>query len=87
MDEQKFMQTSKVLQAIQNEIDGLQKIIEKKKYAIVQQRQSYKANMAEKNARLEAMQNTVNTAALKTSEVIKKIEMVLNEDGSGNDNN
>lgn len=87
MDEQKFMQTSKALQAIQNEIDGLQKIIEKKKYAIVQQRQSYKANMAEKNARLEAMQNTVNTAALKTSEVIKKIEMVLNEDGSGNDNN
>ncbi len=87
MDEQKFMQTSKALQAIQNELDGLQKIIEKKKYAIVQQRQSYKANMAEKNARLEAMQNTVNTAALKTSEVIKKIEMVLNEDGSGNDNN
>lgn len=33
------------------------------------------------------MRETVNSAALKTNEAIKKIEMVLNEDGSGNNNN
>lgn len=87
MDEQKFVQTANVLKTMQEELDGLQKMIEKKRYAIVQQRQSYKANMAEKNARLEVMRETVNSAALKTNEAIKKIEMVLNEDGSGNNNN
>lgn len=48
MDEQKFVQTANVLKTMQEELDGLQKMIEKKRYAIVQQRQSYKANMAEK---------------------------------------
>lgn len=65
----------------------IQQAVESKKYALGQQKQAYKKNMAEKNAKLESL----NTAAQKVLEAVDQavsnIDVVLKENGSSNDNN
>lgn len=87
MDKQQFIKTRQAVADLQTELKNLRQVAESKKYAITQQRQSYKNNMAEKNSRLENLTKAVADMALKTDATIQKIEMVLNEDGSGNNNN
>lgn len=87
MDKQQFIKTRQAVADLQAELKNLKQAAESKKYALTQQRQSYKHNMAERNLRLENLTKTVADMALKTDATIQKIEMVLNEDGSGNNNN
>lgn len=87
MDKQQFIKTRQAVADLQAELKNLKQAAESKKYALTQQRQSYKNNMAERNLRLENLTKAVADMALKTDATIQKIEMVLNEDGSGNNNN
>ncbi len=87
MDKQQFIKTRQAVADLQAELKNLKQAAESKKYALTQQRQSYKHNMAERNLRLENLTKAVADMALKTDATIQKIEMVLNEDGSGNNNN
>ncbi len=86
MDKQKLVRTMKAFDELQASLKGLKQAVEAKKYALGQQRASYKQNMAEKNARLENLNKTVADVLLKTDAVTQKIDMVLNENGSDNGN-
>ena len=87
MDMQKFSQTALVLEEIHNELKNLKQAVDNKKFALGQQRQSYKQNMAEKNLQLENFNKTTAAALQKVETVMEKIDRVLNEDGSSNNNN
>lgn len=87
MDKQKLVRTMKAFDEMQASLKGLAQALETKKYALGQQRASYKQNVTEKNARLENLNKTVAEVLAKTEAVTRKIDMVLNEDGSDNNNN
>ena len=53
MDKQQFIKTRQAVADLQAELKNLKQAAESKKYALTQQRQSYKHNMAERNLRLE----------------------------------
>lgn len=87
MDKQKLVRTMKAFDEMQASLKSLTQALEAKKYALGQQRMSYKQNVTEKNARLENLNKTVAEVLAKTEAVTRKIDMVLNEDGSDNNNN
>lgn len=87
MDTQKLAQTARVLDEIRNELKNLKHTADNKKNALGQQRQSYKQNMAEKNMRLEDAAKTATAALQQVEKIMANIDMVLNEDGSSNNNN
>lgn len=87
MDTQKFSRTALVLDEIHKELKNLKQAADNKKFALGQQRQSYKQNMAEKNIRLENLNKTTAAALQQVEKVMVKIDMVLKEDGSSNNNN
>jgi NADH:ubiquinone oxidoreductase subunit D len=87
MDKQKLARTMKAFDEMQASLKALKQSLEAKKYALGQQRASYKQNVTEKNARLENLNKTVAEVLAQTAAVIQKIDMVLNEDGSDNNNN
>lgn len=87
MDKQKLVRTMKAFDEMQASFKSLTQALETKKYALGQQRASYKQNVTEKNARLENLNKTVAEVLAKTEAVTRKIDMVLNEDGSDNNNN
>lgn len=87
MDKQKLVRTMKAFGELQASLKGLKQAVEAKKYALGQQRASYKQNVTEKNARLENLNKTVAEVLVRTAAVTQKIDMVLNEDGSDNNNN
>ncbi len=86
MDEQKFMQTAHALESLDSVLKSLKQAIEVKKYAVGQQRQSYKQNLAQKNSQLEALKQAASETLLKVGSAVEKIDMVLKEDGSSNNN-
>ncbi len=87
MDKQKLVRTMKAFDEMQASLKSLTQALETKKYALGQQRATYKQNVTEKNARLENLNKTVAEVLAKTEAVTRKIDMVLNEDGSDNNNN
>lgn len=87
MDKQKLVRTMKAFDELQAALKGFKQAVEAKKYALGQQRASYKQNVTEKNARLETLNKTVAEVLARTAAVTQKIDMVLNEDGSDNNNN
>jgi len=68
-------------------LQQLQETLQGKKNALLQQRQSYKHNMAEKTKQIDDLKQTVADTLSKVTGVAQKIDMVLKEDGSGNNNN
>ena len=73
------------------DVNGVKELFEttlkNKKNAVAQQRQSYKNNMAQKNEQIENLNKSISQALSKVVSVAQKIDMVLKEDGSSNNNN
>ena len=86
-DIENLPQTSKSLTDFEKTIEKFQVALQNKKNAILQQRQSYKHNMAEKTKQIETLKTTVANTLNKVTSVAQKIDMVLKEDGSSNNNN
>ncbi len=86
-DIENLPQTSKSLTDFEKTIEKFQVALQNKKNAILQQRQSYKHNMAEKTKQIETLKTAVANTLNKVTSVAQKIDMVLKEDGSSNNNN
>lgn len=87
MDKKKFVNTAAALEEINLAVERLKKSVESKRSALLQQRQSYKQNAAEKNARLAQFRQTAADALIKVENMAQKIDMVLSENGSSNNHN
>ncbi len=87
MELKNLPKTDKSLSEFDNLINQIQSVLQTKKNAIMQQRQSYKHNMAEKTKQIDALKETITTTLNKVTTVADKIDMVLKEDGSSNNNN
>ncbi len=86
-DIENLPQTSKSLKDFEKTLEKFQVALQNKKNAILQQRQSYKHNMAEKTKQIETLKTTVSNTLIKITNVAQKIDTVLKEDGSSNNNN
>ncbi len=87
MDIENLPQTAKALSDFEEVVQKLQVVLQNKKNAVFQQRQSYKHNMSEKVKQIEMLKETVTNTLGKVTNVVQKIDMVLKEDGSSNNNN
>ena len=87
MDIKNLPQTDKALTELTETIKEFQTVIQNKKNALFQQRQSYKYNMAEKTKQIENLKETIASTLNKVTTVANKIDMVLKENGSSNNNN
>ena len=86
-DIENLPQTSKSLKDFEKTLEKFQVALQNKKNAILQQRQSYKHNMADKTKQIETLKTTVSNTLIKITNVAQKIDTVLKEDGSSNNNN
>ena len=84
MDMQNLHQTSIAVADLKQSLSRLRDVLLKKKNAISQQRDAYKANIATKNAEIEHLKQAVTTAAQKINSSIQKIDEVIGENGSSN---
>ncbi len=87
MDMKDLPQTEKAFEALETVLKDFQGVLQNKKNALLQQRQSYKNNMLEKNKQIDDMKAVVAKVLDKTTKVVQTIDMVLKEDDSGNSNN
>lgn len=87
MDMKNLPKTEKAFEALEAALKEFQGALQNKKNALVQQRQSYKHNMSEKNKQIDDLKEVVGSALSKVTTVAQKIDMVLKEDGSSNNNN
>ena len=87
MNLENLPQTKKALSELDNMLNRLQQSLQNKKNAISQQRQSYKHNMTQKNEQIDVLKETVANTLNKVINATQKIDMVLKEDGSSNNNN
>ena len=87
IDIKNLPQTSKALNNFEEMHKKIQTVLQSKKNAVFQQRQSYKHNMTEKTKQIETLKTTVANTLNKVTSVAQKIDMVLKEDGSSNNNN
>lgn len=87
MDTKIFCKTAAALAEAGEAIKIFKQAVSDKKYAVGQQRNAYRQNTAEKNARLAQASDTAAKALAKIGEVVKKIDMVFDEDGTNNDRN
>ena len=87
MELENLPQTDKALQEFNGLIKQIQSALQVKKNAIDQQRHSYKHNMSEKTKQIDEFKTTVANTINKVANVVQKIDMVLKEDGSSNNNN
>lgn len=87
IDKQKFPQTAQAVEEIGLALNAAKQALDKKKYAILQQKQAYKRNLSEKNAQLEIFSKTATEALNSVENAVCQIDMVLEKNGSGNNNN
>ncbi|MBQ2811387.1 MAG: hypothetical protein IJF12_04370 [Alphaproteobacteria bacterium] len=87
MELKNLPQSEKALNELESLLQQLQETLQGKKNALLQQRQSYKHNMAEKTKQIDDLKQTVADTLSKVTGVAQKIDMVLKEDGSSNNNN
>lgn len=87
IDKQKFPLSAEAVHQIENAMKELKQQLEAKKFALAQQKQDYKRNMAEKNAKMDSLNAAVAKVLQSVTTVVSHIDMVLEEDGSGNNNN
>ncbi len=87
MNLENLPQTKKALSELDNMLNRLHQSLQNKKNAISQQRQSYKHNMTQKNEQIDVLKETVANTLNKVINATQKIDMVLKEDGSSNNNN
>lgn len=87
MNLENLPQTKKALSELDNMLNRLHQSLQNKKNAISQQKQSYKHNMTQKNEQIDVLKETVANTLNKVINVTQKIDMVLKEDGSSNNNN
>ena len=87
MDIKNLSKTAQCLQELNSVIAEFETTLKNKKNAVAQQRQSYKNNMAQKNEQIENLNKSISQALSKVVSVAQKIDMVLKEDGSSNNNN
>lgn len=87
MENENFNLTQKALGDLRLGLENLQKNFAVKKNACIQQKQSYKHNLSEKNNEIENLKNTVRSVSEKIGTTLDKIDMVLKENGSGNNSN
>ena len=87
MNLENLPQTKKALSELDNMLNRLHQSLQNKKNAIGQQRQSYKHNMTQKNEQIDVLKETVANTLNKVINATQKIDMVLKEDGSSNNNN
>lgn len=87
MDIKNLSKTMQSLEELNSVLKEFEITLKNKKNAIVQQRQSYKNNMAQKNEQIESLSKNIVQTLNKVTSVAQKIDMVLKEDGSSYNNN
>ena len=87
MDMKNLPQSEKALFELNEVIKKFEEALHSKKNALFQQRHAYKHNIAEKTKQVDALKQTISDTLGKVTNVAQKIDMVLKEDGSSNNNN
>lgn len=87
MDIKNLSKTMQSLEELNSVLKEFEITLKNKKNAIVQQRQSYKNNMSQKNEQIESLSKNIVQTLSKVTSVAQKIDMVLKEDGSSYNNN
>ena len=87
MDTQNFKHTFSALEDLSQSLITLKEAFKIRKNAALQQKEAYRDNMADKNKQIDVYKQTLNVACEKIDEFAKTIDMVLSENGSGNNSN
>ena len=87
MDREHFNLTFEALNALNDGIDLLRQTIDARKNALLQQKESYRLNMAQKNDEIEQLKRIIADTAEKVGVCAVKINEVLSDNGSGNNSN
>ena len=87
MDRQNFKLTFEALDALSNGVELLKQTIDARKNALLQQKESYRQNMAQKNNEIEHLKQIIADTVEKVGVCAATIDKVLNDNGSGNNSN
>ncbi|MBR2300210.1 MAG: hypothetical protein IJ870_06555 [Alphaproteobacteria bacterium] len=87
MADDNFEKTSAKLDELSRSIEALKAVLEVKKTAVCQQKEAYKGNMAQKNARVDELKSALEMTIQKLDTATRKIDEVISENGSGNNSN
>ena len=83
MDKENLKQTTSALENLKEELEHIRRVVENKKQDIVQQRLVCEEDAAKKDASLAAVSKKTSVLLDKTTDAVRKIDMVL-DDGSNN---
>ena len=83
MDKENLKQTTSALENLKEELEHIRRLVENKKQDIVQQRLVCEEDAAKKDASLAAVSKKTSVLLDKTTDAVRKIDMVL-DDGSNN---
>lgn len=87
METQKLERTEQAINRLKESVGTLSQIVDEKKAAFAQKKETYKNNMAEKTQQIEALRKALSMAAQKISDSVENIDEVIRENGSGNNSN
>ena len=76
MAQQNFEQTNLALDALKQSVDDLFGILNAKKNGIIQQKESYRKNIEQKNAKIDMLTKAIENAAEKINQSVQKIDEV-----------
>lgn len=77
MAELNLERTNLCLEGLKESIENLHTVLNAKKNALLQQKESYKGNMQTKNAKIEELQKTLESAVHIIDKNVQKIDEVI----------
>lgn len=87
MADENFEKTNAKIGELGRAIESLKDVLANKKTTVCQQREAYKNNMAQKNAKVDELKNALEMTIQKLDTTAQKIDEVIRENGSGNNSN
>ena len=87
METENFKLTFEALDALNDSVELLKQTIEARKDAILQQKESYRQNITQKNSEIEYLKQIIAKTIEKVGVCATAIDEVLNDNGSGNNSN
>ena len=87
MIDQNLERTNAALSELTQSVDTLKVVLKKRKAALLQQKEAYQNNMAQKNAQINRLKSALETAVDKIGRAAQKIDEVLEENGTSHNSN
>jgi len=87
MAEQNLERTNAAFQGLQGSLENLLNVLNAKKNALLQQKESYKGNIQAKNAQIEVLQKTIESAVQTIDRNARKIDEVIKQNATSHNSN